>query len=301
MEDMGTKTNELLAHRLADMLYRLNQGETLDPKQLAEHYRTSVRTVYRDLTERFAYLPIQKVEHGYRLDTSYLGKLDFQDIKHFAALSGVVGMFPSFDRDFLRQLLDSRASLAYASKGQSFEDASLFKHLFELLKPAIVDRMHISFVYKDKRRHVEPYKLIHHRGCWYLAAVHQGILKAYRLSKVSDVQVRADLPVFTHDQAIVDQLKHEDSIWFGLQKQEVILSVDHSVASYFKARALLPDQQIIKHLNDGGLLVSSQMVNSLQILPLVRYWMPHLKIISPEPLKRELEDGIRTFLGVSSS
>lgn len=102
MEDMGTKTNELLAHRLADMLYRLNQGETLDPKQLAEHYRTSVRTVYRDLTERFAYLPIQKVEHGYRLDTSYLGKLDFQDIKHFAALSGVVGMFPSFDRDFLR-------------------------------------------------------------------------------------------------------------------------------------------------------------------------------------------------------
>jgi hypothetical protein len=40
------------------------------------------------------------------------------------------------------------------------------------------------------------------------------------------------------------------------------------------------------------------MVNSLQILPLVRYWMPHLKIISPENLKQELELSLKDFLEI---
>lgn len=293
---MSSKNHETLSHRLVDILVRLNNGESLDPAELAEQHKTSLRTIQRDLTERFGYLPMRKENGRYRLEQSYLGKLDFKDIQHFASLAGVAGMFPSLDRDFLRQLLDSRASLAYASKGQFHEDASQFKALFVLLEPAILARHHISFVYNGKRRPVEPYKLVHHRGCWYLAAVNQGVLKAYRLSRIEDVQTRMDLPVFEHDAKIVQQLESEESIWFGVQKQEVVLTVDATVASYFQARQLLPEQQIVRELNNGDLIVSSHVVNSLQILPLVRYWMPHLKIISPETLKQELEEGMRAFL-----
>ena len=294
---MSSKNHDVLSRRLGDILFRLNNGEALDPAELAEKYHTSLRTIQRDLTERFGYLPMRKENGRYRLEQSYLGKLDFKDIQHFASLAGVAGMFPSLDRDFLRQLLDSRASLAYASKGQFHEDASQFKPLFVLLEPAILARQHISFVYNGKRRPVEPYKLVHHRGCWYLAAVNQGILKAYRLSRIEDIQTRMDLPVFEHDPKIVQQLDSEESIWFGVQKQEVVLTVDATVASYFQARQLLPEQQIVRELSNGDLIVSSHVVNSLQILPLVRYWMPHLRIISPEPLKQELVEGLRAFLG----
>lgn len=135
---MGIKINERLSHRLTDMLYRLNPGETLDPKPLVEYYSSSVRTVYRDITECFAYLPIKKVRQGYNLAVSDLGKLDFQYIKHFAVLLGVVRVYPNLERGFLRQLVDR-----YASKRPFFEDVSLFKHLFEILRPVMIDRRHI--------------------------------------------------------------------------------------------------------------------------------------------------------------
>jgi hypothetical protein len=32
-------------------------------------------------------------------------------------------------------------------------------------------------------------------------------------------------------------------------------------------------------------------------LPIVRYWIPHVKIISPESWQDELETGLRTYLG----
>ena len=98
---------------------------------------------------------------------------------------------------------------------------------------------------------------------------------------------------FVPSVSVQKQLEQEDSIWFGTQKQEVIVSVDPAVASYFQARALLPHQQIIRTLTDGSLLVSCQMVDSLQVLPLVRFWLPHLRIISPDSLREELMAGLK--------
>jgi hypothetical protein len=34
-----------------------------------------------------------------------------------------------------------------------------------------------------------------------------------------------------------------------------------------------------------------------QVLPIVRYWMPHLRIVSPVELQAELEEGVRGYLG----
>ena len=54
---MSAGTHETLVHRLAQMLIRLNQGEKLDPAQLADEFGVNLRTIQRDLNERFSYLP----------------------------------------------------------------------------------------------------------------------------------------------------------------------------------------------------------------------------------------------------
>jgi hypothetical protein len=41
-------------------------------------------------------------------------------------------------------------------------------------------------------------------------------------------------------------VEDDDSIWFGQDKQEIILSIDSQVAFYFKQRSILPEQQIVK-------------------------------------------------------
>ncbi|MDE2420198.1 MAG: WYL domain-containing protein [Gammaproteobacteria bacterium] len=288
---MANKNHELMAYRFVEILTRWNEGEALDIDQLAQEFNTSRRTIERDLNERLAFLPYKKVNGKYSLDQSYLGKFNVQDIRTFAVLAGVSDLFPSLDRIAVRQLVDNQANSTYASKGYFFEDASSIKPLLTLLETAIKARHYISFEYKDNSRQVAPYKIVHHHNCWYLAAVNDDKLKTYRISRISNIQIESTLPSFKVDAKIVEQLDQGESIWFGTdnEKEEVILKVDPQVASHFSSRKLLPEQDIVKTLENGGLIVSSSMVNSLQILPLVRYWIPHLHIVSPESLKTEFE------------
>lgn len=288
--------NEKLSYRLAEILTRLNSGEKLTVKELAQAYETHPRTILRDFNERLAFLPFEKEGDFYFLPPSYLGKLNYQDIKNFAQISGIGSLYPKLDTSFLREILDGRANSVYSAKGYFFEDASLFVDTLSILKEAIRECRHIEFLYKNEPRVVEPYRIVHHHGCWYLAAVNKSLLRAYRLSRIVSPKYRPNILTFEPDEAILKQLENEESIWFGQEKQEIILSVHGDVALHFKQRQLLPEQQVIKVLDDGGLLVSSKITHITQILPLVRYWIPHLKIVNPESLQQQLEKELKGYL-----
>ncbi|MDR9777893.1 WYL domain-containing protein, partial [Rhizobium hidalgonense] len=95
---------------------------------------------------------------------------------------------------------------------------------------------------------------------------------------------------------ILKQLENEESIWFGLEKQEVILTINQIVASHFQQRQLLPEQSTVKELANGDIIVSSKITHATQLLPLVRYWMPHVKIVNPVELQQQLESELREYL-----
>ena len=80
-----------------------------------------------------------------------------------------------------------------------------------------------------------------------------------------------------------------------------MLTIAHDVAGYFKRSPLVAHQVIDKELADGGLIVSSKVAHINQILPTVRQWIPHVRIISPPGLQAEMEREIRTYLGNTSS
>jgi hypothetical protein len=91
-------------------------------------------------------------------------------------------------------------------------------------------------------------------------------------------------------------LAREDSAWINEKKTEVILQVSPAVASYFRRRKLISRQVIEKELEDGGLILSGRFAHPNQILPIVRYWIPHVRIISPEGWQAELESGLKAYL-----
>ena len=288
--------NETLANRLIDILTRLNSGEKLTINMLVESYDAHPKTIRRDLVRlESCNLPIQKEGKYFYLDPTYLGKLKLKDIQSFARISGIRHLYPNLDVSFIRELLDSRV---YDAKGYFVEDASQFKTLFEVFGEAIRNQQQIGFLYKGESRVVEPYKLVHHHGCWYLAAVRKGVLRAYRLSRIELSTHPHELLNFVPDTTILTQLEDEESIWFGQEKQEIILTVHADVALHFQQRPLLPEQQVIKKLDDGGLLLSSRITHHTQLLPLVRYWIPHLKIVSPEGLQDEMERELEEYLDI---
>jgi predicted DNA-binding transcriptional regulator YafY len=63
------------------------------------------------------------------------------------------------------------------------------------------------------------------------------------------------------------------------------------MAHYFTRRPLLPRQQQRQDA-DGSLLVTTHINHMNQLLPVVRYWLPHVRIVQPvewhEALVREL-------------
>jgi predicted DNA-binding transcriptional regulator YafY len=296
---MASDNHDTLVYRLSQMLVKLNQGEKLNPQALAEEFGVNLRTVQRDLNVRFAYLPLQKTNGYYHLDPTFLGKLSIKDVDRFAGLAGVRGLFPSLSDEFLRDIFDARIQAAVMVKGHNYENLAGKETDFRHLEGAIVGRQHIAFDYqKDSGLKsytgVAPFKLVNHKGIWYLAARDGDKLKSFSFSKIERIRVLDTY--FAPDTRVDKQLAEDDGIWLSDDQKEVVLKVNQDVAGYFKRRKLIANQVIEKELEDGGLIISAKVGHINQVMPIVRYWIPHIRIISPEGLQAEMESEISSYL-----
>lgn len=95
------------------MLCQLNEGKTLDSRQLAEQYGVSKRTIQRDINERLMVaLPMLGLnEQGlYALPDDYFGSwmimisVIFQCFWRF-------DLFPNMDSQFLRRILNEKCEI----------------------------------------------------------------------------------------------------------------------------------------------------------------------------------------------
>lgn len=300
---MPVANHDTLVRRLALILVKLNQGERLDPRQLALEFDVNLRTVQRDINERFSYLPLEKDQGKYYLNPAFLGKLTLKDIDRFAGLAGVKGLFPSLSESFLREIFDSRIQSALLVKGQSYEDLEGKENSFKQLEQAIIARQAVGFKYQASGRQkdyvLEPHKLVNNKGIWYLVGKHDGKAKTFSFSKIEGLVTKSE--TFTFDDELDSVLKREDGVWLSEQPVVVVLMVDKSVAPYFKRRKLTANQVIEKELANGDLILSAKVGHQNQVLPVVRYWIPSIRIISPVGMQEVLELSLSGYLGRSTA
>lgn len=296
---MARGQHDTIAYRLSQILIKLNHGDHLDPSELAEEFGTHLRTIQRDLKVRLAHLPLLKTKGRYHLEPAYLGKLNFNDIERFAAQAGVKGLFPSLDRDFLKNLLGEQIPSPWLVRGHHYEDLSAQQDVFARLEAAVVRNSVLTLdMLKDGHVHtyntVHPYRLINSKGIWYLAAVHDGRLKTFGIGKIRSVQAHA--ATFTRDARVDMAVQTEEGIWHSSQPRKVLLSVAPAVADYFKRRQLIPHQKIVGESADGTLTVETAVGHQNQILPIVRYWIPSVRIVSPGAWNDELISQLAAYL-----
>ncbi len=294
------KSPQTVAVRLASMLRRLNEGKKLHPKELAQEFSVTLRTIQRDLNEKLAFLELENNGDYFSVNPTRLGLLSMKDMERFAELAGLEGLHPRLSSELLQDLLNTRLQNALLVRGPNYEDLSGFELQFSQLKEAIAKRCTVGFRYRktDGSKNVDdaqPYQLVNHDGIWYLAAIDAGQLKAYTFTKIEGLLLNHDNH-FEPDPSVVQKLEEEDSIWLNFVKTEVVLKINREVASYFQRRKLIGGQKIVKALEDGGLIVSGQIAHPNQIWPTVRAWLPHVRIISPEHLQTELDQQLRAYL-----
>lgn len=294
---MSNKKNEKLSFRLAEMITQLNYGARLDTHQLAEQYKTSLRTIQRDLGSRLAMLDFQECgPRYYSLDKNKLGHLSNAEIQRLAHFASIQNLFPEADRRFFQEKLHQSIQV----KGFQYEDIRSKLHEFDTISHAIENHQYIEFSYskvgQDAAKHyrLAPYHMVNKNGIWYVVGVDEHKQKTYCFSQITQLKLLEQ--TFEPDNALQEQIRQTDSIFYGNQISEIIIKVHARAAGYFIRRALLPNQETIRQLEDGSLLLACKNINPMEVVPIVQYWIPHLRIISPSEIQQQLEKDLEQYL-----
>jgi len=290
---------EKLAQRLSHILALLHQNDAIDKHQLAQTFGVDVRTIERDLGERLHGIAERGADGGWQLMHHARSTIPARHLHDYARLAGTEHLFPDTSlRYLLTQLETPQARRATQVQATAHEDLRAQNahspQLFALLQTAIEQRHTCRFTYKNKPRHAQPYRLIHKNGVWYLAAVEGDRLKNFSVALITTLQVD-EASRFTLDPVHQDYINAKDDVWFTEGTTEVLLRVAPEVAHYFIRRALLPQQQ--QHVDaDGSLLVTTHINHPNQLLPVVRYWLPNVRIVRPVEWHEALVDSLRQAL-----
>ena len=286
---------EKLAQRLSQILARLHQGDVLDKHKLAQDFQVDVRTIERDLGERLCGIVERSTDGQWQLTNSARSSIPAKHLHGYARMSGTEHLFPDSSlRYLLEQLHTPEQQRTTQVQAIAHEDLAPHTQEFSQLQTAIGQKHPCRFDYKSKARNVLPYKLIHKNGVWYLAAEEGGKLKNFSIALIEGLHVDETshfVPKRTHKEYI----DAKDDVWFTENTTEVLLRVAPEVAHYFIRRPLLP-QQMQRADADGSLLVTTHINHIHQLLPVVRYWLPHVRIVQPAAWQEELQAGLRRTL-----
>lgn len=287
---------EKLAQRLAHIIARLHQGETIDKHQLATKFDVDVRTIERDLHQRLQGIAERNPQGQWQLTLTAQSTIPARHLHDYARMAGTEHLFPNTSLPYLlEQLVTPKQRRATHVQPVPQEDLDGSTPTFSALEAAIAQRHLCHFTYKTKPRSAQPYRLIHKNGVWYLAAEEASRLKNFSVALIENLQVDASQH-FTPKQTHLEYIAAKDDVWFTEQTTEVLLRVAPAIAHYFARRPLLPRQQH-RQDSDGSLLVTTHINHINQLLPVVRYWLPHVRIVQPVAWEEELVKGLREVLG----
>ena len=199
--------------------------------------------------------------------------------------------------NIVSQLENTKYSDIYAIKTNPFEVLKI--DFFHDLKEAIKYRQYIDIEYFSDKRYfferIKPLKIVFAENNWYLAMISNDELnngfKLLRINFIKDINIYQD--TFKRDKEALNFIKTFNSVFQGYKAKpfEVKVKVNKEVERFFDKKHH-PTQQNYKK---DELILIFNITNKMEILPLIRKWLPHLKIISPLWLKEEFEDELKNY------
>ena len=291
--------------RLTVILSKLNDGEALSVKELAEEFNTSERTIQRDFNERLvSFFPIYqenkkwKMHEGYRVEkTKSLEDEIVLDIIE-KITEGIGGKFSIKAHKLLSKIKNEDFNPIYAKL--NIEDISDKFADIQILDSAIKNKKEVECSYNNERHNIytttiKPLKIVNFEGFWYLVALRDETLKKYYLKNISNPKI-CDT-TFEVDSELNELLDNAISIWFQKDTKpfEVKLYANKIATKYFKRRPL-PTQKIDSLNSDDTMEFTLNITHKMEILPIIKYWIPHIYVIEPQWLKEIVKEDLEEYL-----
>lgn len=290
--------------RLTTILSRLNDGEALSVTELAKKFNTSDRTIQRDFNERLVSFPIYqenkkwKMQDGFRVEkTKSLEDEIVLDIIEKITES-IGGKFSTKAHKLLSKIKNEDFNPIYTKL--NIEDISDRFGDIQVLETAIKEKKEISCLYNNERDDIyattlKPLKIVNFEGFWYLIALRKDIVQKYYLKNISSPKTTETS--FERDDKLDILLDKSISIWFdqGTEPFEVKLYAQKNAAKYFKRRAL-PTQKIESINADGAIEFTVKITHEMEILPIIKYWIPHVFVVEPEWVKDIVKEDLEKYI-----
>ncbi len=294
--------------RLVEILKILHENNSVPSEKLEQHFKVSKRTIQRDIKIlREAGFPLKtNKDGGYALDKNLLKDADFcYNESELAFILGLKDLLSKLGQPF-QKAADNILTGIYANFNSVIfigmdQSIPVNNKKFNQLVRAIINKNLITFEYTVHSLFtvtLEPYKLVCFDGFWYLIGKDMAskIIKKYALDKIGRISI-----LKKHFNRIPEELdnhlKNSANIWFSSQKDtQVKILVAEGCASYFKRKTLFPTQKLEQDNEDGSIIVSFQIGNFEEIIHFLKSWLPWIKILEPEELKKELVEQMKEWV-----
>jgi predicted DNA-binding transcriptional regulator YafY len=285
----------LHVHKIADP-HDTNLREELgglSPKQIGRDLRALKKHLDNNIAE---------IKEGKRIVFKLLKPIDILS-ELFKEEKLGLGMIFEMAKEGMPEVFDEfsdiaqRTNKAYLFFHTPFEDIKALEEdkNFRSLKNAVQrhEYRHIYLKGDITFKDVKPIKLLFSEGNWYIAYVDGEELRLSRISFIENVGYSSKNNYHAQDmEKYITWLKSKFQNPFsryGKETKKAILYAKPNIAFYFREgmKRFFPTQRYLGETDDGGVRLSIEYTQDMEILPFIRRWMPDLFIEGPEDLKEK--------------
>ncbi|MCG3705309.1 WYL domain-containing protein [Aliarcobacter butzleri] len=292
--------------RLITILSKFSSNEVVNPKDLAQEFNVSVRTIQKDLKDKLMpNFPIYMYKKGeYRLTEGASITKSYLTNDEMIILSLALSKFKDvsdFDKTtdkLLKKLLRPNLSNPYFIKYEDVEDLDIDSHLIETIENAIEYSNIIEITTTIKTKIVEAYKMTNYGGIWYLFArdIQDKKIKTFMISKIKSVNITQQKHNFS--KSSIEQIlqKTHSPYYQDGNSYDVKVKVYKEIAHFFKQKDFLQSQEIEEELHDGSLIINFEISHDEDIDNIIKSWIPHIEILEPLRFKEKLKNELKEYL-----
>jgi len=290
--------------RLTNILSKLNDGEALSVKELAEEFNVSSKTIQRDFNERLNAFPIYQDKRKWKMQDDFkvekTKSLEEQLVLDIIEkmTESIGGKFATTSHKLLSKIKNEDFNPIYTKL--NIEDISDRFDDIQVIEQAIKNKIELECSYENEREgtfraNIQPLKIVNYEGFWYLVAFRDGYVQKYYIKTLSNIKTTSQ--IFTVDENIEDLLENSINIWFkaDIEPFKVKICADKVATKYFKRRAL-PTQTIETLSQDGTMEFILSITDEMEIIPIIKYWIPHLRVLEPEWICDMIDGDLEEYL-----
>lgn len=276
--------------RLNDIFLKLCKGE-VKIKNLAKLYNTTERTIQNDIKELSQIYNIISPKKGiYKLEMDLTIKEKFEEVFTKFIIKANYDIFYQFEN--LIKKLEIKSGFTPTKFFEINTQLEILKEkeiLIDLIQ-AIEWNFALNFEYKNKKRIIQPLKILNYNTIWYLIGfdLEKNKLKTFKINKIKNLISKTENYLGEEIKKLKEKTKKISSPWIEEKKYSSIIQVYYPLSENIHKNVIKKEKNFVE--------VKIEYFNEKEAFEIIKQYIPYVKIKD-----KNLKEKMKKFLNQSLS